>query len=404
MSILDVDINRLQHIDSIYQGRMKTLMSSTYAVEQAALDADLVIGAVLIPGAKAPKLVSNDLVARMKAGSVLVDIAIDQGGCFEDSRPTTHDEPTYKVHDSVFYCVANMPGSVPNTSTYALTNVTLPYAMALGGQGLAAGRHRRPRARPRTQHPRGPADQLPGRRGARPRPRGTGRPSRLSAGVPTRPYPRFPGSPGSDSSRNVPLMGELILVRHGETEWSRDGRHTGRTDVAMTPRGEKQARALAPLLADRTIALTLVSPAERARRTAELAGLPGAARPGAAGFATDDRLWEWDYGAYEGRTTAEIREERPGWYLWRDGVAGGETAAQVGERVDGVLGRVRPRLSDGDVVLAAHGHVLRILTARWLGLSPDGGRLFKLGTGTLSTLGTEHGEPVIDSWNLPAGD
>ena len=135
VSIMDVSIDRLRHIDSIYQGRLKTLMSSAYAIEQAVLEADLVIGAVLIPGAKAPKLVTNDLVSRMKPGSVLVDIAIDQGGCFEDSRPTTHDEPTYKVHDSVFYCVANMPGSVPNTSTYALTNVTLPYALALAGKG-----------------------------------------------------------------------------------------------------------------------------------------------------------------------------------------------------------------------------------------------------------------------------
>jgi alanine dehydrogenase len=135
VTIMDVNIDRLRHIDAIYQGRLKTLMSSAYAIEQAVLDADLVIGAVLIPGAKAPKLVSNDLVARMKPGSVLVDIAIDQGGCFEDSRPTTHDEPTYTVHGSVFYCVANMPGSVPNTSTYALTNVTLPYAIALAGKG-----------------------------------------------------------------------------------------------------------------------------------------------------------------------------------------------------------------------------------------------------------------------------
>jgi alanine dehydrogenase len=135
VSILDISIDRLRHIDAIYQGRLKTLMSSTYAIEQAVLAADLVIGAVLIPGAKAPTLVPNDLVARMKPGSVLVDIAIDQGGCFEDSHPTTHDEPTYKVHDSVFYCVANMPGSVPNTSTYALTNVTLPYAIALAGKG-----------------------------------------------------------------------------------------------------------------------------------------------------------------------------------------------------------------------------------------------------------------------------
>ncbi|MCW2948516.1 MAG: alanine dehydrogenase [Actinoallomurus sp.] len=135
VTIMDISIDRLRHIDAIYQGRLKTLISSAYAIEQAVLDADLVIGAVLIPGAKAPTLVSNDLVSRMKPGSVLVDIAIDQGGCFEDSRPTTHDEPTYKVHDSVFYCVANMPGSVPNTSTYALTNVTLPYAIALAGKG-----------------------------------------------------------------------------------------------------------------------------------------------------------------------------------------------------------------------------------------------------------------------------
>jgi alanine dehydrogenase len=135
VTIMDISIDRLRYIDAIYQGRLKTLRSSAYAIEQAVLDADLVIGAVLIPGAKAPTLVSNDLVARMKPGSVLVDIAIDQGGCFEDSHPTTHDDPTYTVHDSVFYCVANMPGSVPNTSTYALTNVTLPYAIALAGKG-----------------------------------------------------------------------------------------------------------------------------------------------------------------------------------------------------------------------------------------------------------------------------
>ncbi len=135
VTVMDVDVDRLRHIDAIYQGRLKTLVSNAYAIEQEVVTADLVIGAVLIPGAKAPTLVSNDLVARMKQGSVLVDIAIDQGGCFEDSRPTTHAEPTYTVHGSVFYCVANMPGSVPNTSTYALTNVTLPYAMALAGKG-----------------------------------------------------------------------------------------------------------------------------------------------------------------------------------------------------------------------------------------------------------------------------
>ena len=135
VTIMDINVDRLRQIDAIYQGRLKTLVSNVYEIEQAVLEADLVIGAVLIPGAKAPKLVSNHLVSRMKPGSVLVDIAIDQGGCFEDSRPTTHAEPTYTVHDSIFYCVANMPGSVPNTSTYALTNVTLPYAIALAGKG-----------------------------------------------------------------------------------------------------------------------------------------------------------------------------------------------------------------------------------------------------------------------------
>ena len=135
VTILDVNVDRLRHIDAIYQGRLKTLVSTAYALEQQVREADLVIGAVLIPGAKAPKLISNEFVAGMKAGSVLVDIAIDQGGCFEDSHPTTHADPTYRVHESIFYCVANMPGSVPNTSTYALTNVTLPYAIAIADKG-----------------------------------------------------------------------------------------------------------------------------------------------------------------------------------------------------------------------------------------------------------------------------
>ncbi|MEV0198581.1 alanine dehydrogenase [Nonomuraea sp. NPDC050691] len=135
VTVLDTNVDRLRFIDAIYQGRLKTLVSTSYAIEQEVLQADLVIGAVLIPGAKAPTLVSNDLVSRMKPGSVLVDIAIDQGGCFEDSRPTTHAEPTYRVHESVFYCVANMPGSVANTSTYALTNATLPYAVKLANLG-----------------------------------------------------------------------------------------------------------------------------------------------------------------------------------------------------------------------------------------------------------------------------
>jgi alanine dehydrogenase len=133
--LLDRNIARLRQADAIYQGHMQTVASNAYEIERAVIDADLVIGAVLVPGAKAPTLVSNELVSRMKPGSVLVDISIDQGGCFEDSHPTTHDEPTYKVHESMFYCVANMPGAVPHTSTYALTNVTLPYAVELADKG-----------------------------------------------------------------------------------------------------------------------------------------------------------------------------------------------------------------------------------------------------------------------------
>jgi alanine dehydrogenase len=133
--LLDRDIAKLRHADAIYQGHCQTVASNAYEVERAIIDADLVIGAVLVPGAKAPKLVTNEQVSRMKPGSVLVDISIDQGGCFEDSRPTTHADPTYEVHNSVFYCVANMPGAVPHTSTYALTNVTLPYAVQLANRG-----------------------------------------------------------------------------------------------------------------------------------------------------------------------------------------------------------------------------------------------------------------------------
>jgi alanine dehydrogenase len=133
--LLDLNIARLRQADAIYQGHMQTVASNAFEVERAVLDADMVIGAVLVPGKKAPKLVSNELVSRMKPGSVLVDIAIDQGGCFEDSRATTHDDPTYRVHNSIVYAVANMPGAVPNTSTYALTNVTLPYAVAIADKG-----------------------------------------------------------------------------------------------------------------------------------------------------------------------------------------------------------------------------------------------------------------------------
>jgi broad specificity phosphatase PhoE len=194
-------------------------------------------------------------------------------------------------------------------------------------------------------------------------------------------------------------MGDLILLRHGETEWSRTGKHTGRTDVPLTPRGEAAAAALAPLLAGCNIVAAFTSPAQRAVRTAELAGLADA-KP-------DPDLWEWDYGGYEGLTTAQIRQRQPGWSLWRDGVIPGdaahpgETVQQVGERADRVLRRVAPLLADGDVALVAHGHMLRVLTARYLRLAPAAGRLFRLDTGTVSTLGAEHAEPVMVSWNVP---
>ena len=194
-------------------------------------------------------------------------------------------------------------------------------------------------------------------------------------------------------------MGELIVIRHGETAWSKALRHTGRTDVPLTPKGENAAADLAGDLAARRIVAAFASPAQRAARTAELAGLTA--------VISNPDLWEWDYGGYEGKTTAEIRVHRPGWYLWRDGVVRGdaehpgETVDQVGVRADRVLGRVRPALAEGDVALVAHGHLLRILTARWLGLAANCGRLFRLATGTLSTLGTEHDEPVISTWNVP---
>jgi len=194
-------------------------------------------------------------------------------------------------------------------------------------------------------------------------------------------------------------MGDLILLRHGETEWSLAGKHTGRTDIPLTPRGEAAAAALAPLLAHRDIADVFTSPARRAVTTASLAGLANAA--------PDPDLWEWDYGGYEGLTTAQIQEQHPGWYLWRDGVIPGdaehpgETIGEVGQRADRVLARVTSLLAGGDVALVAHGHVLRVLTARYLRLEPSAGRLFRLDTGTISTLGTEHAEPVILSWNVP---
>lgn len=142
--LLDKDVNRLRQADATYRGRVRTVTSTAYAIEQELLDADLVIGAVLVPGAKTPVLVSNDLVSRMKPGSVLVDISIDQGGCFEDSRPTTHGDPTFTVHNSIFYCVTNMPGAVPSTSTRALTNATLPYALELANRGWREALRRDP--------------------------------------------------------------------------------------------------------------------------------------------------------------------------------------------------------------------------------------------------------------------
>ncbi|MFJ2708392.1 histidine phosphatase family protein [Streptomyces sp. NPDC087428] len=196
-------------------------------------------------------------------------------------------------------------------------------------------------------------------------------------------------------------MGELILIRHGETEWSRNGQHTSHTDLPLTPLGERQARALASLLADRDIALTMVSPSVRARRTAELAGL-------AAPRITPE-LREWDYGGYEGITTHDIHLTRPGWNLWTDGVTAGpdahpgETPAEVGERADRVLAKVgeaAERAGGGDIVLVAHSHFLRVLTARYLGLTPAEGTLFQLATGAVSRLGREHGQPVITAWNV----
>lgn len=188
-------------------------------------------------------------------------------------------------------------------------------------------------------------------------------------------------------------MGELVLLRHGETAWSAAGRHTSYTDVPLTPEGERQARALAARLAGRRFVAVLSSPRQRAWRTAELAGL--------SVTAIVDDLAEWNYGQYEGRTTAEIRQQRPGWDLWIDGCPGGESPAQVGVRLDRAIARVRPLLSGGDVVLVGHGHSLRVTGARWIGLPPSAGGLLRLDTATVSTLGHEHDRPVILRWNLP---
>jgi broad specificity phosphatase PhoE len=189
-------------------------------------------------------------------------------------------------------------------------------------------------------------------------------------------------------------MRELWLVRHGETEWSLSGAHTGRTDIPLTVAGREKAAAVGRYLAGRKFALVLVSPLQRARETCRLAGYEDAR--------IDPDLSEWDYGDYEGRTTSEIQAERPGWSLWRDGVPNGETAAQVAARAERVIARALAAEGDGDVALFAHGHILRVLAARWLGLPPEDGRLFALGTAAISTLGYERETRVITRWNLSA--
>lgn len=183
---------------------------------------------------------------------------------------------------------------------------------------------------------------------------------------------------------------ELWLIRHGETEWSATKRHTGRTDIPLTATGERQGSALGRHLAGRKFALVLCSPLQRARETCRLAGYADAA-------AFTDDLMEWDYGAYEGRKTSEIRNEAPGWSIWTGGVPRGETVEQVGDRAERVIKRA---LSvRGEVALFAHGHILRVLTARWLELPPDAGRLFALDTASLSVLGHERETRVITVWN-----
>lgn len=183
---------------------------------------------------------------------------------------------------------------------------------------------------------------------------------------------------------------ELWLIRHGETEWSATGRHTGRTDIPLTAVGERQAAALGRRLASRSFALVLVSPLTRAVETCRIAGYGDVAQ------FTDDLL-EWDYGAYEGRTTADIRTEVPGWTIWTDNPPGGETIGQVGRRVATVIDQATA--AGGDVALFAHGHVLRVLAACWLGLPPGAGRLLALGTASLSVLGYERETRVVTTWN-----
>jgi broad specificity phosphatase PhoE len=186
-----------------------------------------------------------------------------------------------------------------------------------------------------------------------------------------------------------------LLLRHGETEWSRLGRHTGRTDIPLDEEGRRRAGELARTLDGMGFTRVLVSPLGRARETAELAGLCGP-------LEVCDDLVEWDYGEYEGRTAAEIRAERPGWSLWEDGVPGGETLEELGRRADRVVARLGQL--EGDVAVVAHGHVLRVLAARWVGLEPAAGRLLVLGTAHLGRLGHEHGSPAITLWNSACVD
>jgi probable phosphoglycerate mutase len=190
-------------------------------------------------------------------------------------------------------------------------------------------------------------------------------------------------------------MAEIVLIRHGQTEWSAVGKHTSYTDLDLTEEGERQARTAGDRLAGRTFAAVLSSPRKRALRTAELAGLRVTE--------TTEDLAEWNYGEYEGITSATIRETRPQWSLWTDGAPGGESPAEVAARLDRVLARARTLLEEGDVALIAHGHSLRVAGARWIGLPATGGGLLKLGTATMSTLGFEHGNPVIDTWNASCG-
>ena len=185
-------------------------------------------------------------------------------------------------------------------------------------------------------------------------------------------------------------MSEIVLVRHGETEWSRSGQHTGVTDLPLTEDGEAQARSVVDRLAGREFALVLTSPMQRARRTAELAGFGDRAEP-------DEDLRERNYGVYEGRTTKEIRVERPGWDVWRDDLPEGETLEQLAARADRVIERALA--AGGDTLVFAHSHFLRQLGARWIGLAPDGGGKLVLGTATVSTLGFERERRVLRSWN-----